>query len=204
MTNHQDVLHILSSLKDCSTTATTRQYTLRRRRGTVCAAVLLLATASSLSFSSITGGLKGSTVSSSMVSAFSIPSPKVSLTTGRNAHQSESSSSGTTTIGTTRSSIGRSASNGLLISSLVLESSRAARTGRPVGAPPGSPLDMICTDRHEFELQVGRAMDALRDDYPYILTKNPSKHSALLLVMFVCLGTRFGFIFIDFCSIGIE
>lgn len=32
---------------------------------------------------------------------------------------------------------------------------------------------MICKDQQEFELQVGHAMDTLRDDYPHILTKNP-------------------------------
>jgi hypothetical protein len=32
---------------------------------------------------------------------------------------------------------------------------------------------MICKDQQEFEMQVGHAMDTLRDDYPHILTKNP-------------------------------
>ncbi|KAG7342085.1 DUF2358 domain containing protein [Nitzschia inconspicua] len=41
------------------------------------------------------------------------------------------------------------------------------------GLPQGSPLEMICKDQQEFELQVGHAMDTLRDDYPHILTKNP-------------------------------
>lgn len=30
-------------------------------------------------------------------------------------------------------------------------------------------------DRREFEMQVGRAMDTLRDDYPYILEKDLGK-----------------------------
>jgi hypothetical protein len=33
--------------------------------------------------------------------------------------------------------------------------------------------EMICMDRHEFEMQVGRAMDTLRSDYPLLLTHNP-------------------------------
>ena len=41
------------------------------------------------------------------------------------------------------------------------------------GIPPGSPLDMIVKDQQEFELDVGHAMDVLRDDYPVILTENP-------------------------------
>jgi hypothetical protein len=41
--------------------------------------------------------------------------------------------------------------------------------------PPGSPLAMICMDQNEFELDVGHAMDVLRDDYPCILTDNPGK-----------------------------
>jgi hypothetical protein len=41
------------------------------------------------------------------------------------------------------------------------------------GIQPGSPLDMICRDQHEFELSVGHAMDTLRSDYPHILTHKP-------------------------------
>lgn len=52
-------------------------------------------------------------------------------------------------------------------------STRRGSSGGGSGLPPGSPLEMICMDQHEFELQVGHAMDTLRDDYPHILTKNP-------------------------------
>lgn len=39
--------------------------------------------------------------------------------------------------------------------------------------PPGSPLSMLILDQQEFELEVGHAMDVLRNDYPTILTTNP-------------------------------
>jgi hypothetical protein len=48
---------------------------------------------------------------------------------------------------------------------------RTSKSGR--GIPPGSPLNMIIQDQHDFELQVGRAMDVLRHDYPCILTDKP-------------------------------
>lgn len=46
-------------------------------------------------------------------------------------------------------------------------------TKQQQGISPGSPLDMICKDQHEFELSVGHAMDVLRTDYDTILTTNP-------------------------------
>jgi hypothetical protein len=160
------------------TTTAPRQYTLRRRRGTICAAVVVLATSSPFR-SNILGGCHESPLSSSPswsgVSAFSTPSPKVSLTTRRSAHPREASPS----FASSRSS---SASNGLLVSSSLDKG--VSRTGSPRGVPPGSPLEMLCTDKHEFELQVGRAMDTLRDDYPYILTKNPSKHVRRMMELF--------------------
>ena len=45
---------------------------------------------------------------------------------------------------------------------------------------PGSPLDMICRDQHEFELSVGHAMDTLRSDYPDILTNKPGMLPSLM------------------------
>jgi hypothetical protein len=47
------------------------------------------------------------------------------------------------------------------------------RRRQQTGPQPGSPLDMICRDQHEFELSVGHAMDTLRSDYPEILTQKP-------------------------------
>jgi len=44
---------------------------------------------------------------------------------------------------------------------------------RGQGIPAGSPLEMICKDQHDFEMQVGHAMDVLRQDYPCILSENP-------------------------------
>ena len=44
--------------------------------------------------------------------------------------------------------------------------------------PPGSPLSMLCQDVNEedpFELHLGRALDALKSDYPKMLTKQPGK-----------------------------
>jgi len=54
-----------------------------------------------------------------------------------------------------------------------LENNTPRKQSPEGGVPPGSPLDMICKDQHEFELSVGRAMDTLRTDYPHILTHNP-------------------------------
>lgn len=39
--------------------------------------------------------------------------------------------------------------------------------------PPGSPLAMILLEQQEFELEVGHAMDVLREDYPLILHTKP-------------------------------
>ena len=36
-----------------------------------------------------------------------------------------------------------------------------------------SPLSMICEERKEFELNLGKAMDTLKKDYPYMLTEAP-------------------------------
>lgn len=45
--------------------------------------------------------------------------------------------------------------------------------------PPGSPLSMLCQDANEedpFELHLGRALDALKSDYPKMLTKQPGEY----------------------------
>ena len=44
----------------------------------------------------------------------------------------------------------------------------------PVPAPR-SPLDMICDEGHEFELNLGKAVDTLKQDYPDMLTDPPGK-----------------------------
>jgi len=36
-----------------------------------------------------------------------------------------------------------------------------------------SPLNMICDEKQEFNLKVGKAIDTLKKDYPYILTESP-------------------------------
>lgn len=44
----------------------------------------------------------------------------------------------------------------------------------PSTAPlPGSPLQMICDERREFELNLGKVMDTLKKDYPKMLTRAP-------------------------------
>lgn len=68
---------------------------------------------------------------------------------------------------------GRSPCNAVSTSSLSTE----RLDTRQQGINPGSPLDMLCKDQHEFELSVGHAMDVLRDDYPLILTSNPGTRS---------------------------
>ena len=40
---------------------------------------------------------------------------------------------------------------------------------------PATPPPINGFDRQEFEMQVGRAMDTLRDDYPRILSQDPGK-----------------------------
>lgn len=56
-----------------------------------------------------------------------------------------------------------------------LSTDRLDTKSQQQGIQPGSPLDMICKDQHEFELAVGHAMDSLRTDYPDILTVRPGK-----------------------------
>ena len=49
----------------------------------------------------------------------------------------------------------------------------------------GSPLSIIVDNQKEFEINLGRAIDTLRSDYPTLLTKNPSwkiYHSQLEVV----------------------
>jgi hypothetical protein len=48
----------------------------------------------------------------------------------------------------------------------------SVRRGTGNGNPP---LAMLCMDQQEFELEVGHAMDVLREDYPSILTENPGR-----------------------------
>lgn len=49
-------------------------------------------------------------------------------------------------------------------------------------------------DRQEFEMQVGRAMDTLRDDYPEILVKDPGKYStATFTIDILCALQKFVF-----------
>lgn len=55
--------------------------------------------------------------------------------------------------------------------SLVSTSTQDGVTTR--GIETGSPLNMICDERREFELKLGKAMDTLKKDYPYILTQAP-------------------------------
>lgn len=52
---------------------------------------------------------------------------------------------------------------------------------RKRGIPPRSSLQMICQDQKEFELNVGHAMDVLRDDYSVILTQNPGTNGVMVL-----------------------
>ena len=40
--------------------------------------------------------------------------------------------------------------------------------------PPGSPLSEVVDSQQKFELSLGRAVDALKTDYPQLLTKNPT------------------------------
>ena len=40
--------------------------------------------------------------------------------------------------------------------------------------PPGSPLSEVLDSQQKFELNLGRAVDALKTDYPQLLTKNPT------------------------------
>jgi hypothetical protein len=40
----------------------------------------------------------------------------------------------------------------------------------------GSPLSQIVDNQKEFEINLGRAIDTLRSDYPTLLTNNPSWH----------------------------
>ena len=50
--------------------------------------------------------------------------------------------------------------------------------GTDKSPPPGSPLSMLCEDVNEddpFELHLGRALDALKSDYPKMLTKQPGE-----------------------------
>jgi hypothetical protein len=89
-------------------------------------------------------------------------------------------------IGRNTNSLPSSSDNKLRFSSDKLRKS-STRTGsntvgRGKGIPPGSPLNMIVQDdvQHEFELQVGRAMDVLRQDYPCILTDHPGTYRYIL------------------------
>lgn len=54
---------------------------------------------------------------------------------------------------------------------------KVLRNGTSKGSPPGSPLSMMCEETTEeddsFEIHVGRALDALREDYPHMLTNQP-------------------------------
>jgi hypothetical protein len=50
----------------------------------------------------------------------------------------------------------------------------AGRT--PNNANTGSPLSQLVDSQKEFEINLGRAIDTLRSDYPTLLTKNPSWH----------------------------
>lgn len=47
------------------------------------------------------------------------------------------------------------------------------RMPSPTAAPPSSELKMICDERQEFELNLGKAVDTLKNDYPDILTCPP-------------------------------
>ena len=40
---------------------------------------------------------------------------------------------------------------------------------------PVTPLPMLLEDKHEFELNLGRAVDTLKQDYPDILTEAPGE-----------------------------
>jgi hypothetical protein len=58
-------------------------------------------------------------------------------------------------------------------------------TNSNVNANTGSPLSQIVDNQKEFEINLGRAIDTLRSDYPELLTKNPSwniYHSQLEVV----------------------
>jgi hypothetical protein len=50
-----------------------------------------------------------------------------------------------------------------------------ATTGAEEGVSSSSTPSIDTYDRQEFEMQVGRAMDTLRDDYPNILVKDLGK-----------------------------
>lgn len=59
-------------------------------------------------------------------------------------------------------------------SRLSLVSSTSTQDGITTRGPEtGSPLNMICDERREFELNLGKAMDTLKKDYPDILTQAP-------------------------------
>lgn len=47
-------------------------------------------------------------------------------------------------------------------------------TPPPPPPPAGSPLMEVVDSQHKFELNLGRAVDALKNDYPNLLTKNPN------------------------------
>lgn len=40
----------------------------------------------------------------------------------------------------------------------------------------GTPLRMLCDEQREFELNLGKAVDTLKHDYPYILTDQPGMY----------------------------
>jgi hypothetical protein len=53
-------------------------------------------------------------------------------------------------------------------------SSATSESATKAGQPElGTPLRMICDEQREFELNLGKAVDTLKHDYPYILTEHP-------------------------------
>jgi hypothetical protein len=129
--------------------------TFRRRRATVASVLCAVAATAS--------GVASFVRSPPSVDAFSSPSPNRALFPPQQQYSFS-------VVASLLSS--RSTSRRAVISSNSDISSSTARN-RSNGILSGSPLEMICKDQQEFELQVGHAMDTLRDDYPHILTKNP-------------------------------